>query len=820
MHFAPLSLCFSAILLLPNTLLVADQAPMANSDPTYVQLRNVGLSGEAVAVNNLALKRDAGTFHLHSGTVCFLAPVQGKVTGAVFQGEGNLILNPPIASELRMIKLLSREEEYSETFSELVLRFTDSTYDEIKRSGTPTSGGCSAGLLDGSKRDMRRDHMLKYNLEARLLQDVLGTEPGGFFLAFIHGKHYNGKTIYALDPRGAPDLIEPVAPEEVELLTWDENKAGVWAAFHLSDEYKTGKAVGNQANEVIQIQHQQLDTIIEKTANLIGKATTTFVSRVSGLRVVPFDLFASLRVQQVTGEGKPLPFIQEDKKEDADFAVILPKPLAAGESYTLSTEYSGKEAVTNEGNGNYYPVARHDWYPNIANFSLGQYAGYDMTFRIPKGMKIAATGTLVSESNDGDHSVTVWKSEVPLGVAGFNFGRFKKEEAKLDKLGYLVESYANENPPDWVQALQHAASGDDIPVQGGPRTTGVALGSMGTTGLNKKALAEGQLALQVYSDFFGPLPYKQVALTQQSACNYGQAWPGVIWIPICYFFDTTIRHQLGLDRADRGYWRVVTPHEVAHQWWGHTVGFDSYRDQWMSEGFAELSASIYLQAVYSKEPKKYFEFWDDERTLLTERNKEGYRAIDAGPVTLGYRMSNSRTGFNLTRDLIYPKGAYILHMIRMMMWNRQTGDQNFKELMQDFAKTYANRSATTEDFKAMVEKHMTQEMDLDGNHRMDWFFNEYVYGTVLPKYNLDSSFETGADGDVVWSFKLTQAGVDQNFRMLVPLYIQLADGRMVPMGRAHLIGNSNIEQKVPLKGLKDKPRGAVVNYNYDVLAEK
>ena len=45
-------------------------------------------------------------------------------------------------------------------------------------------------------------HKLKENLEARILQDVLSPEPGGLFVAFIHGKHYNGKEIYAIDPRG------------------------------------------------------------------------------------------------------------------------------------------------------------------------------------------------------------------------------------------------------------------------------------------------------------------------------------------------------------------------------------------------------------------------------------------------------------------------------------------------------------------------------------------------------------------------------------------------------------------------------------------
>ena len=111
--------------------------------------------------------------------------------------------------------------------------------------------------------------------------------------------------------------------------------------------------------------------------------------------------------------------------------------------------------MSDEGGGNYFPIAREDWYPNSA---FGDRVSYDMTFHIPKGMKIAATGELVSESNDGGQNVTVWKSEAPQTVAGFNFGRFKEEEVKLTKPEYLVQSFANENPPSWVESLQHAAA--------------------------------------------------------------------------------------------------------------------------------------------------------------------------------------------------------------------------------------------------------------------------------------------------------------------------------------------------------------------------
>jgi aminopeptidase N len=203
--------------------------------------------------------------------------------------------------------------------------------------------------------------------------------------------------------------------------------------------------------------------------------------------------------------------------------------------------------------------------------------------------------------------------------------------------------------------------------------------------------------------------------------------------------------------------------------------------------------------------------------MLLERNKEGFRAIDAGPLTMGYRLSNTRSGYDITRRLIYPKGAYVLHMIRMMMIDRKMGDQRFKAMMQDFVKTYANQPATTEDFKAMAEKYMSPEMDIDGNHRLDWFFNEYVYGTALPNYKLDYSFADAPDG-LQFKLKVSQSGVDQNFKMLVPVYLEMNDGRLLSIGRARLLGNSAVEQTVSLKGWKEKPKRAVVNYYDDVLA--
>ena len=768
-----------------------------NSDPIYMALRSLSLGTEAVTLSNYDLKRDAGTFRFRSGTVCFVTAVNGKVTGAVFAGDGIFVLDPPSDAERQSLQYLSKESEFNERFERLLLRFTDSTYEELKKAGTPASSGCDPGPLKDSQNVTR--HRVKHNIEIEILGEVLSPEPRPIFYAFIHGKSYNDKEIFQLDPNQNSD--------QVDFMTYDENKWGDWASFNFSQPHAPG-SVGRP----VRMEHHEIETTFEKSGALSGRATTTFVSVRNGLRVVPLRLFPTLRVQTVvSADGQPLSFIQEDKNDDADFAVILPKPLAAGDKFTFTTTYAGKDAVHNEGGGNYFPIARDDWYPNGMGGAFGEYATYDMTFRIPKEMKLAATGALVSDTVDGKQNVSVWKSESPQTVAGFSFGQFKVEEAKLSKPPVVIQSFANEEPPGWVQSIQSAASGD-LP---GQHPANVSLGSMGTTQLNKKALAESELAVELYSDYFGPSNFTQIRITQQTACNFGQSWPGLVWIPICYYFDTTIRHQLGLDWGDRGYWKVVTPHEVAHQWWGHTVGFASSRDQWMSEGFADMSASMYISFI-EKNPKRFIEFWNDERELLTERDPQGFRAIDVGPVTMGYRANNSRTGAGITRRLIYPKGAYILHMIRMMMWDKHTGDKVFKETMQDFVNTYRGRPATTEDFKAIVEKHMTPDMDVEGNHRMDWFFNEYVYGTQLPSYKFDSSFETGPDG-IVFNFSLAQSNVNEKFAMLVPIYLELDDGRIISAGRARMVGNTSFSQKVSLKGLQVKPRRAVVNYYDDVL---
>jgi hypothetical protein len=137
--------------------------------------------------------------------------------------------------------------------------------------------------------------------------------------------------------------------------------------------------------------------------------------------------------------------------------------------------------------------------------------------------------------------------------------------------------------------------------------------------------------------------------------------------------------------------------------------------------------------------------------------------------------------------------------------------------MHDFVKTNWLKPATTEDFKAAVERHMSPGMDFDGNHRMDWFFNEYVYGTELPNYHFES--QVTQNGDVTsLHYKLTESGVSQNFKMPVPIYLELTDGKILRFGSIAIRGNEPVEQTINLPKTPAPVKRSIIDYYYDVLA--
>lgn len=755
-----------------------------NSDPVYQQLRQIGknpqdFEGPYATVTNLVLKRDAATFTLTSGEIYFAPAVENRTVGAVFIGEGELALTPPTEVEKHNLALFINQPAIKESFDRLVLRFTDKTFDEIKSSAQAKIS--TNGPQAERARDAYRDNQtllrktLRRNVELRTLVDLYNPNRPGFFTAFINGKRYS-KLIFQYDALGIP----AVSPEEVLLSSYGDTDRGLWTAFHRAEEYARGTASSDEDHRIYDITHHEIDAAI-RGAKLVANDTVAFRVLDDGARVLPFRLFGSLRVSRVRDDqGHDLAFVQQNKDEDADFGIIWPKPLEGGKTYKLNVEYSGGDALISIGSGNYFvnPSARLTWYPNNEGTAFGDRATFDMTFRYPKGKTLIGTGAAVApETDDGDLRVSKWSSgDTQLAVAGFNYGVFKKKEVVDADTGYTIEYYGNEEA---LPAMRNAEQ----------------VGSMNTLGMSGPILADAQNSTRIYNAYFGKLPFNRLALTQQPAGNFGQAWPTLVYMPFTAFMDSTQRYLAtggNVRFATNEFFRYVAPHEIAHQWWGHMVGWKSYHDQWMSEGFAEFSASLFIQIAMHDE-HKFLDFWNEQRDRITQSRPQTHdlKPYTVGPVTQGFRLSSGKT-YAAYQFLVYPKGAYILHMIRQMMFDQSSGgDKRFMTMMQDFIRSHYNQDVSTEDLKQIVEKYMTKPMDLDGNGKMDWFFNEYVYGTEMPSYRLE--YQLGNGGTTI-SGRITQSGVSDNFKMLVPVYVDYGKG-FVRMGSATVIGSSSVDLK-------------------------
>ena len=785
----------------------------ANSDPVYQQLRHLEDFSTFASVNNLVLKRDAATFTLKTGEIYFASPIEGRVTAAVFIGAGELMLTPPTDAEKRSLELFTKQPELKEEFSSLVLRFTDKTLDEFKSSAAAKFS--STGSQGSRARDIYRDNQqllrkqLHDNRDLRTLADLYAPQQPGFFNAFINGSHYN-KLVYVVDPLGVPE----VSPEEVLLFSYGDTDGGAWTAFHLAREQEQKTANSAEDHRLVDITHHEIDGSIKGTQLSISDRIS-FRSLATGTRVLPLNLYRTLRVSRVEDEqGKSLSFIQEGRDDDADFGVILPAPLEEGKNYKITVQYAGGDALRDSGGGNFILIPRSTWYPNNAGTQFGDRAIFDMTFRYPSKNIFVGTGAPVGDiTHDGDVMIAKWSSgTTELAVAGFNYGRFKKKEIADEGSGYNIEFYANEELPNELKNIQAAIESIDKAAPGQQQNvTNTTLGSVTTTTMANRALAEAQNSTRIYNAYFGKLPYARMAMTQQPAANFGQAWPTLIFMPYLAFVDATQRSQLlGSRGGTDNFWKYVAPHEIAHQWWGHTIGWTSYRDQWMSEGFAEFSASLYVQQTRGQE--KFIEFWDDQQKRITQSSPatRDHKPYTIGALTQGYRLSSAKTGA-VYQFLIYPKGAYVLHMLRMMSYDQRNGDAKFKEMMKDLVQTYFNKDISTENFKSIVEKHMTKEMDVEGNGRMDWFFNEWVYGTEVPSYRFD--YQLGADNSL--SAKITQSGVSEHFAMPVPIYLDFGKG-WVRLGSATVVGNNTVDLgsiKLPLPAKR-----AAICVNNDVLA--
>ena len=781
----------------------------ANSDPVYRQLRNVGL-GQTFRFDNFTLTWDAATFQFQKGTLTFLSPVDGVVTGAIFLGEGHFNLKPVIRLDAHELKRRTGATEVEEDFTEAVFRFTAEARLRFlpglgDRTETP-SEAAAAFTRWRERMRQRREQAVGFtqyllqgetmdNVDADMLAAVYNHAHPEFFNAYLRGKKHRDLRFFVRTRVGALPQLD--SPEEVALINYDPEALddGVWYLAHLKPEYLQRMASSAEDRRLFATHSYKIETVIAKNGHLFSRATIGFEPLVAGERVLKFGLLPNLRVTRVTDEaGQDLYFIQESRKEDGSFYAILPQAPQLGKALSINVEYAGDKVLEEAGEGSFYVGARTSWYPNLNGF--GEKALYDLTFKVPRKYKVISVGQLREESLEQDFAVSHWITPVPVAVAGFNYGAYEKLDLPDELTGYKISGYYLTELPDNLRRSR-------------------ALQSLAPRGMTKYALEQTRAQLQLCTFYFGKSPYDEIYITEQPNFNFGQSWPNLVYLPISAYTDSTQRWMLfgQINNKFTGFVQEVTPHEVSHQWWGHAVGWASYHDQWLSEGFAEFSAGLFLQqGVAGNWRKDYIDFWERLRQRVLEKNNFGIAPNDAGPLWMGLRLISPRTE-SAYQNVTYPKGAYVLQMLRSMMYDPDDKDKVFIAMMHDFVESHRTRAATTESFKAIAEKHMPKVMDLGRNGRLDWFFDEWVYGMQVPRYHFEYQTAPAEGGRVKLHITITQSEVDEHFAMLVPVFADFGQG-MIRLGQIGIGGNTtrNVDFLLPTQ-----PKKVALNAYKEIL---
>ncbi|HEY0556494.1 MAG TPA: hypothetical protein VGG20_19725 [Thermoanaerobaculia bacterium] len=144
-------------------------------------------------------------------------------------------------------------------------------------------------------------------------------------------------------------------------------------------------------------------------------------------------------------------------------------------------------------------------------------------------------------------------------------------------------------------------------------------------------------------------------------------------------------------------------------------------------------------------------------------------------------------------------------------------DANFIALMKDFATTYSGKAATTADFQKVVERHMVPSLNANRDGKMDWFFDQWVYGTEIPRYVSDLKAEKTEGDEYRIHGQVSQQGVPNTFRALVPIQVELGKNDVIRIGAVGMTGEATVPIDVKLK-LPKAPKRVLVNANGEVLA--
>jgi len=802
-----------------------DNPPAAQpAQALYLKLGQVGLDPTRVyEVRDAAINRSAIQISLDDGMIGFTQDVMGKITGAFFEGDGEILLSPPTEVERRSMSLFTGMAILEERFSTAYFRFNDDTADELRPDLRQTDNKQEfVDRWSGAARNLASSDAMRLLVTfSRFLptggaqSDVTepeatqGVHPKDQFLhARLQGNKLGVFDVF-YDSNGV-EQIQAGQPRTVNNDTYYD----VWTSFSPVEATAARRTGGEmplphteraRADE-IKVHRFTIKTEVVPPKQIHARALLECDVPKGGSRILFFELSRFLQVESVKMNGQPLEFIHNPALEGSELArsgndlvaVILPEPPKPGAKLDLEFVYGG-EVLAEAGSGLLYVGARGIWYPNRGM----EMANFDLQFTYPLGWTLVATGTPASITPEpkpnASEQTSRWVSDRPIPVAGFNLGQYRSVTAKAGSV--TVDTYATrtveKNFPN--AAVQVITEEPLTPLDPRPRPPEVVVPSTPSPAQNELAVSASAVqAIQYYSDRFGPYPYHLLSLTQLPG-RESQGFPGLVFLSSYAFLTDAERTDLHFDATRILLQHEIPAHEVAHQWWGDLVTWDTYRDQWFSEGLANYCAMMMLQ---EKNPAGFRDIMNKYRLDLIQKNKDGMSAEDVGPVTLGTRLLSSRfpEGYEA---ISYGRGTWLFHMLRTMLKDAEvekegrrasaggTADEPFVRALHRLREHYQGKSLSTRQMLDVFAENLPSSLRYEGKSSLDWFFDGWINGTSLPKLALKGVKFTPKAGKSMVTGTILQKEAPDDLVTSVPIYAVITGRQPLFLGRIFADGGES-----------------------------
>lgn len=796
---------FSCLIVVLACVTLGQQAsPSAKPGPAedlYAKLRSVELDPTKVfKIRDAALDRASIHISLDDGVIGFTQSVAGHITGAFFEGDGELLLTPPNSVERSALASFTGGAILEEKFSGAYFRFNDDVYGELKpflRTADDTDSFIAQ--WKGPAQQLSEKDALRLLLT--FADGLAGDEKVSPPSTNDHMLHVmlTGTKLGAFDVLYDSLLSEQIVAGQIKTVA-GESYYDLWTSFSIPGphEQSEGEGAGAAPNFDFEVTKFKIDTEIKPPTEIQSKAVLTVLARKDCRRTLVFELSRLLKVEKVLADGSPVEFIHNQAIEGSQLArrgndvvaIVLWSPLRAGQKIELSFEYSGS-VLSEAASGLLYVGDRGIWYPNRGMAM----ADFDLEFKYPTAWTLAATGHKAEQREEAGRQISRWVSERPVPVVGFNLGRYSQSVSYAGKIPVLTYATANLErgfpgtssasvpPPEvpYISPRQNIASlALPKPLPPSPSENVRTVG------------ATSARALEFYERYFGPYPYGELSITQMPG-QVSQGWPGLIYLSSFAFLSNDQRARLGMDRNQLALAEQVVAHETAHQWWGDLVGWTSYRDQWIMEALANYSSLMLLE---SHDPAKFRQIMQVYKDDLIEKREKARPHGEAGPVTLGLRLSSSQ--FPNSYDAIcYGRGTWLFHMLRTMLRDadrksvpgraKASADEPFVQVLRKLRNDYEGKSVSTQQLLAEFEAQLPRSLWYEGHKSLAWFYTSWIGGSAVPEFDLRGLKFADKDKATTVTGTITQQEVPEDLVTSVPVYASIS-GKSVFLGRVFAEG--------------------------------